>query len=247
MVEINFIGRLGNNLFQYAFGRIIAEELNYTLRYVYTYTGKDTGISKFLPAIENETHLNPIETYDGHIIDLKAILSNTSKRRIVLSGYFQRYEYYQPYKERVKSWFHVPDSTIKGNSVICHIRREDFNMDVTGIAGTKYYTDILDSNNFDSVYVCGIGITEKTRRSFDKYNPIYIDKGAVEDLLFIATFPNIIMSNSTYSWWAAFLSKAKKIFFPITTTGYWSSMRPDINLRVYDEEKYFYIQASDKD
>ena len=62
MVEINFIGRLGNNLFQYAFGRIIAEELNYTLRYVYTYTGKDTGISKFLPAIENETHLNPIET-----------------------------------------------------------------------------------------------------------------------------------------------------------------------------------------
>lgn len=31
MIKINYIGRLGNNIFQYCFGRIIAEELKYSI------------------------------------------------------------------------------------------------------------------------------------------------------------------------------------------------------------------------
>ena len=32
MIQVNFLGRLGNNLFQYAFGRILAESMGYALR-----------------------------------------------------------------------------------------------------------------------------------------------------------------------------------------------------------------------
>lgn len=243
MVEINFIGRLGNNLFQYVMGRILAEELNYTLSYKYSNGSHNTGINNFLSSnIKGSSHSTPVETLIGHVIDLKKILSNSSSRKIILNGFFQRYEYYRPYKERIRKWFVVPRSQ-KGNSVICHLRRDDYNQDITGIVNIEYYKNILDTNNFESVSICGTGITDQIKNSFKKYNPIYINNGVLEDFMTLTTFPNIIMSNSTFCWWATFLSNAQKIFFPLLSKGYWSPQRPDVDLKINDNNRYHFINA----
>jgi hypothetical protein len=44
----------------------------------------------------------------------------------------------------------------------------------------------------------------------------------VEDLKSLASCEHIVMSRSSFSWWAAFLSNAKEIYFPRPSSGMWS-------------------------
>jgi hypothetical protein len=111
----------------------------------------------------------------------------------------------------------------------------------TGKASLKYYCDILSTISYDRVYVLGTGIDNLVIDTFKKYNPIYINNGEIEDFKFIKSCKKIIMSNSTFCWWAAWLSDATEIYYPRTKTGYWSSERPDINLIIDDEPRYHLI------
>jgi hypothetical protein len=46
---------------------------------------------------------------------------------------------------------------------------------------------------------------------FEQFNPIIQKKSIDEDFNFIRTFDNILFEHGTLSWWAAFLSDAKKV------------------------------------
>ena len=45
--------------------------------------------------------MQPDEIYQGQLIDLNALLHRREPRVIRLQGYFQRYEYYRPYKHLI--------------------------------------------------------------------------------------------------------------------------------------------------
>ncbi len=46
---------------------------------------------------------------------------------------------------------------------------------------------------------------------FSKYNPIIKKRTIYEDFSFIRNSDNILFEHGTLSWWAAFLSEAKKV------------------------------------
>ena len=114
MVEVQYFGRLGNNLFQYALGRIIAEELGFELRCIAANDvwGRRAHLGKMAKYFKNcqlsipgESFREPREEYsifeatpfEGYLVDLDKILSNREGRRIVLGGIFQHIDYYTPY------------------------------------------------------------------------------------------------------------------------------------------------------
>ena len=43
--------------------------------------------------------------WDGHTIDLQGLVSDRRERRIVLRGFFQRFEYYRAHEKQVREWF----------------------------------------------------------------------------------------------------------------------------------------------
>ena len=85
-------------------------------------------------------------------------------------------------------------------------------------------------------------------KQFEKYNPIILKGDTLTDFRSLKSFKKIIISQSTFSWWAAFLSDADEVFFPLPEKGTarlineWSDGRPDIDLVVSDEERYKYIK-----
>lgn len=98
MIEVIYDGNLGNNLFQYCFGRILAETLGYKL-----VADPILGFPKTYDFVNGDSYynINPI-TLRGQKPNLDFLNEANPKHHILLTGYFQRYEYYRPHGNSIK-------------------------------------------------------------------------------------------------------------------------------------------------
>jgi len=248
MIIIKYIGRFGNNLFQYAFARILAESMGHGLD---TYAGEN---AEYLPNCQAE--ISDRNFWNGPWIELhgnKVDITNIPSGNIITEGFFQRSEYYIPHRKEIKKWFEVSeiDFVPDDNDILLHIRRSDFGYkNNAGMLPLDFYGDILKNISFNKVYITG-GVSHAGNLSdidnnvieyFKNYNPIYMKGNSIKTFRAIQKFKNVVQSMSTYCWWACFLSdKVEKVYTPITNTGYWSGSHGDIDLTINDS-KYIYIK-----
>jgi len=239
MIVINYKGMMGNNLFQYAFGRIIAEKLGLAL--TMTTHGDLKGFNNIIE-LKGNVFCQPEEILDGHLINFDEILNNPIDRKIILEGYFQRAEYYLKYKDKIKQWFHTDlhdnNFHINNKDIVVHIRRGNYGK-TNSILDLNFYKHVLNKYCYNRVFVCGIGIDAKTKQALREYNPIYVNNTPIKDFNFIKSFNKIIQSTSTFCWWASFLSHAQEIYTPRPKTGYWGK-ESLIDLEIKDK-RYIYI------
>jgi len=237
-VNVTFVGRLGNNMFQYAIGRIIAEHHRFALCCTPTSasftalfpsaTLRLSGKQYFYP--EQTFSLGDSERWNGHKFDLQSVLLDRSHRRISLHGYFQRYEYFAPHRAEIREWFvpsrAVTDPGIRSNDVLVNIRRGIDYALLNWTLPMSYYERLLGQmHNIDRVFVCGTHIDDHTRRYLAKYDPVYYHGTPADHFVFFGRFRRIILSNSTFAWWASFLSNALEIYAPVNTSGNFYSFR----------------------
>jgi hypothetical protein len=239
MVEIKTSGgRLGNQMFEYAFGRIIAEELGYKLIHNLNL------LQPFnLPSINGksfnttEQYIDGLNFYSDNL--LNEIIGNKNDRKITLHGYFQKYCYIKPYKEKIKNWFHLDkeDVYFDDTTVGIHLRKGDLTycnqwMDMDD----SYYLNILERENFDKII-----ITSDTpdypliKNIISKYkNVALFNADTLSTLKVFSCFKNLILSNGTFSWWMAFLGNPKKVYMK-------NFIHDSINLVVNDDPRYIII------
>ena len=269
-VEVRLIGHLGNNLFQYALGRIISEHLEQEL---IVRPAKDirgwnevermSGIIDRLQyqfdhfadvplGIAGKQVSQPQMIYieggfrrwNGHTLNLPYVLEQGKGHRIVLRGYFQRTEYYQPYKSRIKEWFQMGKVVLPvepgPGDIVVHIRRSPDMFVLDRALDLSYYSELLAGLSFDRVLVCGLGIDARTKQVLAPFNPVYLNMDASTTLYLLTRSNRIVLANSTFSWWGAYLSEAEEIYFPRPVRSVWSPETPEIALEV-EESRYRYV------
>jgi hypothetical protein len=122
IVKVLYQGRIGNKLGQYCIGRIIATALGFDLR---SPTIPGFPNVQGWPASASE-QLGRLQVLTGHRIDLDNIVADKSPRRIVMQGFFQRYELYRAYKDPIRKWL---DSDVHEQSppdeLTIHVRAGD--------------------------------------------------------------------------------------------------------------------------
>lgn len=120
---------------------------------------------------------------------------------------------------KIKEWFYLPESqnnfNITKDDLVINVRRREYRNTIHSIK-MNYYQNLLNTLKFDRLFISGDEFDEEVVQTFSKYNPIYYHISPIEDLKFIKSFNRIIMSNSTFTWWAAVLSDAKEIYCPNT-------------------------------
>ncbi len=258
MVEVIYNGGVGNYLFQYCFGRILAETIGYRL-----VAPPIPGFARTYDLVDGHDYADaPVLTLRGQKPDL-SFLSNGShdKYHLLLTGYFQRYEYYRPHAQRIREWLHTEDNIdarIGKNDVVLSIRRGRDYIPRYGLP-LSYYEEALASIKYETVHICTNEPDDPFIRYLQKkYHavirpgsfqggrilPSYLS-GALDNLVFIKKFKKIVISNSSFAWWAAFLSDADEIIYPRPSNGMWSPNDPvskNIDLEV-DEERYRYLDC----
>jgi Glycosyl transferase family 11 len=244
MVEVKYMGLFGNRLYEYCLGRIIAETLGYKL--------KAEPIPGFTSSGQTVDGLDysdgAVEELAGMKIDLAAVLNNRTPRKILLRGYFQRYEYFQPYKDLIRKKWLVPDlpppPPHSDREIVLHVRRGDYILQ--GWATPfEFFQNVIELAGCDRVYIVTDAPKDPFFRRFKKYHPVIVSKSQLEDFAFLRSFKKMVISESTFSWWAAFLSDAETVYMPRTENGIWSGkmeqlggMDMRVDLEVADETRF---------
>lgn len=262
MVEVEYLGRLGNRLFQYCFARILAEGLGYKLKAdpIPGFPNTNQPVegwdySSGYP-VQTITHDNP-RYYAGDYtkalswknknLKVQDLLQDSSKRKIEVRGYFERYEYYKSYKEIIRRNWLKPGVSIQRSTdpddVVMHIRLGDAGAYLGRRLPISYYEEALKKARGKNVFICTDSPNHPCLKKFEKYRPVIHHADPLQDLFFMMSFNKIIQSQSTFSWWAGFLSQAREIYSPIPLIGIWSSFHPETNLKVDDESRYDYIKC----
>jgi hypothetical protein len=244
MVEVIYDGNLGNNLFQYCFGRILAEKLGYRLS-----AKPINGFPGTFDNIEGHDYAGmKIIVLRGQLVDLAFLDTNNLQCHILVTGYFQRYEYFRNYSVFIKEWLrteYIINEDIRKDDVVIGIRRGRDYIPMYGLP-ISYYESALSTVSYNRVFICTNEPNDPFIKYFiKKYNAIIRPPGALDNLVFIKKFNKIIISNSTFLWWAAYLSNADEIIFPQPASGFWSLHDPiskNIDLEV-DEVRYRYLEC----
>ena len=239
-VVVNHISgcRHGNQLCQYIIGRIISEKLKLKL------FGIDQNHREFsLKGFDlnyNQHGYNSYETPTQQIgtssnydysdtnewahpdIDLDAICSDITPRKIILEGFFQRKKYFIPYKEQIKKWYNFIKYETPTDHAAIHIRLGDLReTNHPDLLPVEYYQRALGMLNFSKLTICTDTPTDREYilPFIKKYNAEIFTGDERETICFLASHNNLVLSVGSFSFWASLFSDGKNIINAIPTKG----------------------------
>ena len=240
----------GNRLFQYCWAREIAEKKGFCL--IPDPIAGFPETNKILPGkkIDNNELVTGVDHLDTpQIYNMNDIYNHSGK--ITINGYPQRYEYYAFNKNNISKWltieneelYDVPDE----DDIVMHVRLSDY---VTNrwSAPIEYFISVLRQEKYKNAYIVTEDPTNPEIQKLIDFGCILKDNsrfgpvnGSIADFVFLKKAKKIIMSPSTFSWWAAFLSEG--IVYCPYNVGLWSKSPGigDIDLRVLDDPRYRFV------
>lgn len=216
MLSIDYFGRTGNQIFQMCFARLLAKKnglgiITQPPQFFYPIKSAEPG--KLNMNVEEVVFSD--EVRQDHTRDWFS--EDHTKSNIRLHGYFQSAEYYNDDRDEIKGYFELPKIERNYDDIVVHLRLTDYFWSrVRSVISPRWYFDILDKEKFRKLYV--VAEDHPTSKKYLSYfkskyrNFEFVSGSAASDFDFIRNFDRIVCSNSTYAWWAAFLSDASKIW-----------------------------------
>lgn len=223
------MGRLGNQMFQFAFIYNIAKNKNLEIGYDYHHKPLLTKIFDLpLKDSSNIIQKNSLVQLDNsEYIDTSKIEDGTD-----CYGYFQNSKYVYDIEYELRSLFvfkkEIMDvcvnfmknlkDKIKKEVVSVHVRRSDFMLpnSIHTVCDDNYFKNAMDIFGNDYFYVIFTDDKEFCKNKFKHIPNIIMDNPTEIDLALMSLCDHNILSNSSYSWWGSWLNENlnKKIIVP---------------------------------
>ncbi len=241
-VIVKIQGGLGNQLFQYAYGRALScmgHEVSFDISFFENnqkYTKRNFSLREFVLSpeaqfVSQDRSLSLVKKVlyrldsDRRVRFVKSFLSNPNS---YMSGYFNSEEYFksirpqllQEIKLKSKSdkYLSMESQIQNSDSLIIHARRGDYlNSSGFVILDKNYYQDALRQFENKKIFLFSDD-PEWLKGIIGDDCVVVSGQGFTdyEELSLIAQGQNFIIANSTFSWWGAWLSdrEGKKIVAP---------------------------------
>lgn len=233
------LGRIGNQMFQYASLRGIASNnnLDWIIPPEESFGTLDPNVRNNDTSIYKAFEMSSIKNIgfiDGKNIEEKHFhfdedLFNSCPDNITLNGYFQSEKYFKNIESEIREDFKFKSEiydvaknsfeSLKSENVISlHIRRGDYIHNPNHPVQTlEYYKSALQNFDEDSTVIIFSDDPQwvKNQDLFENDRFLVSDGGDTYIDLCLMTFClGHIIANSSYSWWGAWLANSKKVVAP---------------------------------
>ncbi len=190
-------------------------------------------------------------------------------RNVLMEGGFFSYLYFHHHRDRLQDVFLPTDVLDKlaniyndlisnEKTVSIHVRTYSKITHDTGLhfVGLQYFEDAMRHFPDDSVFVVFTDRVHWTKHHFKERFPdrtfVFVEgNDHIEDMVLMSKMRHNILSNSTYSWWAAYLNQNpdKVVVHPVLKRTWWREfkkmMRPIVNVfrnnppLVFRDDEYY--------
>ena len=234
---IHLCGGIGNQLFQLANAHQLASKYkrqllicdkissrnSYWKSLLINFTNNLVSEKEFLQLKMKSTVYN----WAVRRFEYKDIILESQHQYYCIEGYYQSYKYFDIniFEPLLEFENNTINENINPSSVALHIRRTDYlNNNFHKPLSLNYYYNSLEQitstlNGIIDLYIFSDDI-EWCKKNFDyrsiTLNYVKLDTD-IEELYMMSKFNNIIIANSSFSWWAAYLNNnknSKRIFCP---------------------------------
>lgn len=191
----------------------------------------------------------PSETHAGQFIPIENVAARLRSRdlaSVVLAGYFQRHTYFPPLA-RCREIFRDNLHGVVGfgdDVLVINIRAGEI---LSGehhhytLVPVDYYREIISTTGLKPVFMGQVD-PGPYRTYLQAHFPdatFVNSRGPFEDFQIIRRSANIVLSVSTFSWLAAWLSNARKVFMPLT--GFYNPFQnPEVDFLPLDDSRYVF-------
>lgn len=235
IVKYDDWARMGNRMFTYALGRIIAERKGWELiadplpNFPNTFNHK-----RLSDILELEIPLSIRNTCGNNKLNYETI--DNHKGDIIVDSFGQQSKHYINYRDEIREWFKIENNIkVDHDELVIHIRETDYKI-IGAYLGEKFYLDMIKKLNFKKNTIVtdncksdlnekllNIGCTVFSTTPISQFK-IFNDDPIMNDFKYIMNANNILLSPSSFSWWATFLGTPQKVYFPVTKDkGMWKA------------------------
>ena len=238
--HIGRLGRLGNQMFQYAALRGIAEKQGVTYCLPFYDKVVDDGLgnpnrTELFDCFTMETvHPLNIQTIDARrpliseeTFHFNEKLFNSCFDWVSLVGFFQSEKYFKNVEETIRKDFTFKDEILGpcedmmkgiGKAIGLHIRRKDYLTNSNHcVLDLEYYRKALEYFSGDSQVIIfsddSQWCMEQELFSNERFMVSESENGYV-DMCLMSMCTDFIIANSSFSWWAAWLGNRGKVIAP---------------------------------
>jgi|APCry1669189472_1035225.scaffolds.fasta_scaffold27652_2 hypothetical protein len=250
MISVELTGRLGNHLHQYAVCRTVAEQCGYDFHIPRYFAGIDLFDCSL--GVENDEtiydYYDPREQiYQPDIFKIKDFTK--------LHGYLQAEHYIINNKKNIQDWFTLKNPNVDllnqiqldEHTCVINFRGGDFQNSPLLFLNPKFYVDAVNHMKKINPAMKFIIVTDDppTARRYLQGFPVY-HFSIAEDWLIVNRAKYLIIANSTFSWWAAWLNNNCQF---VIAPKYW--MRYNVSNLWWDKYHnittgFFYVDRAGK-
>ena len=258
MITNVLCGGLGNQLFQIAagFAHSMRMKTDYAINYNFSLNKKFVGQGKSPEKYKDNFFSKIPETDKEQKSFLPYIQPDFRYKQIpvsdnlILHGYFQSEKFFENFHNEIEQlFFFSPELKNKINKKMAfstkkkvgvHIRRGDYklekNKDFHPLIDVNYYFKAMNFFSTDCVdFIIFSDDFETVNYEFDISNFKNLNNtDEIEDLYSLSQCDAVIMSNSSFAWWGAWLGKDK--YKVISPSIWFNSSSPYIATDLYKDE-----------
>lgn len=208
-ITMSFAGNNCNNFFQYALLRIIAEKNGYGF---YIPEEAKQRLLRFFPNLDMGVDYfeEKYSYYEKHEQPFDPSIFN-AKDGTYIHGFFQTDKYFEGFEDKVKEWFKIEPLVIEENTCYIHLRGTDYYKGWPYLP-VQYYAGAMHEM-FKFEPRIKFKVVTDDRKAAKEYFPEFevISGNDVFDFTLMMSADHLIIANSSYSWWAAYLNENAKI------------------------------------
>ena len=213
------IGGLGNQMFQYAFAKSLSIRYDCELyikssSIIYRpYLLKIFGIDDNEGLDINwESNIGESDVYRDNSED--KYYNGMIDSNYDICGYWQNEKYFLKYEDQIRKDFSLSPIMSDDDSITIQVRRGDYvNNPRFEYCDLDWYEKAISHYGFGKLNILSDD-PNWCRLAFSKYNPNIILGNEEDHLKFMIGSKNLIISNSTFGWWGAWLSGSNNVICP---------------------------------
>jgi len=218
MITIKLMGGLGNQMFQYAFGFALAKRKKTKLMLDISFFNEINAATPRIFELDQLCVSQNNLCKKPFYVKIPKIGYKVAQFLNYFEGYFQSEKYFIDCKDEIRKEFQFKEKlqVSEGNTVAVHIRRGDYVKfaDIHLVCNPFYYENAISyiqgkvENPIFYVFSediewCKQNVSFPSDSVFMSYNP---NLPSSYDMQLMSLCKHNIISNSSYSWWAAWLN-----------------------------------------